>query len=469
MAHPETSWVPVPRNARSSKGISRRTLLKGAVAGISYPALAAFLSACGNDGGTAAGEAASASATGVAELRIPIHESPWLASFEEIARIYEEQTGTRINLRVFPYDGLRTQQIQAVTTGGEAFDLFTIDSSWVGQFFDQGWVTPLAEIDDGFSWPQDLIEYDSVARWDPEQRMTLPDAPVMGIPINGNMHLFMYRRDLFEDLGLDVPATWREAIANGEAAGDAVEYGYVVRGQPADAGTSITFDFGPLLHSHGGDWFADPGTDWTPTINDAAAVEAMRTFQALAALGPADPQSIGQTEMLSLLQAGRALQCHMVAAVYPHLDNEEESSVPDLVDYAVVPAGSGDPSPLIGAWTQSIPVHIPDERKRAAYEFLTWIVDAEVQRQYAEAGGIVTNQTVYDSDLPEQDEFRYMRALGESSQYARRSLIYPFSQEMAEVTERSLADILSGQVEIQPGLDQIAQELERIVQEAGYT
>jgi multiple sugar transport system substrate-binding protein len=456
-------------NTADAAGISRRTLLKGAVAGISYPALAAFLSACGGDGGgstTAGGSSAPAS---VDEIHIPIHESPWLASFEEVARIYEQQTGIHVDLRVFPYDGLRTQQVNAVTTGGESFDIFTVDSSWVGQFFDQGWITPLAEIDEGFAWPDDLITYDSVARWDAQRRMTLPDAPVMGIPINGNMHLFMYRRDLYEDLDLEVPQTWEDAIANGEVAGDAVEYGYVVRGQPSDAGTSITFNFGPLLHSHGGDWFVDPGTDWTPAINNEAAAEAMHTYRALAELGPRDPQSIGQAEMLSLMQAGRSLQCHMVAAVYPHLDNPDDSSVANLVDYAVVPQATSGPTPLIGAWTQCIPVHIADERKRAAYDFLTWIADAEVQRQYAEAGGIVTNQTVYESDLPDQDEFRYMDALGDSNEHAFRSLIFPFSQEMAEVTERFLAEILSGTTDIQPGLDRIATELERIVQEAGYT
>jgi ABC-type glycerol-3-phosphate transport system substrate-binding protein len=61
---------------------------------------------------------------------------------------------------------------------------------------------------------------------------------------------------------------------------------------------------------------------------------------------------------------------------------------------------------LIGAWTQAVPVHIDDERKRAAYDFLMWITDAEVQRRYAEAGGIVTNQQVYDSDLTQQYDFR---------------------------------------------------------------
>ena len=57
---------------------------------------------------------------------------------------------------------------------------------------------------------------------------------VMSLPLNGNVDLFVYRKDLYDKLGLQLPKTWDDAIENGRKAQKAgiVKYGYVTRGQP---------------------------------------------------------------------------------------------------------------------------------------------------------------------------------------------------------------------------------------------
>src|SRR5690606_35161646 len=125
-----------------------------------------------------------------------------------------------------------------------------------------------------------LIEFDGVGRWDEDLRTTSPDGIPYSLPINGNIHLFMYRADLYEQLGLEVPTDWDGVLANGEEAraAGAVTDGYVVRGK------TLTYDFSALLFSEGGEWFeGELDGDWTPTIDTPEMRAALQTFADLAA------------------------------------------------------------------------------------------------------------------------------------------------------------------------------------------
>jgi hypothetical protein len=82
---------------------------------------------------------------------------PWLGSYEEIIADYESETGVRVNLTSFPFDGLMTQQANAAQIGSNAFDLFLLNEQWVGLFYDNQWVQPLTDVEPSFSW--DPVEH----------------------------------------------------------------------------------------------------------------------------------------------------------------------------------------------------------------------------------------------------------------------------------------------------------------------
>ena len=88
--------------------MSRREFLSSsAKAGISVAALATFLSSCGVTGERKGEEGAT--------ITIAINESPWLPSFQEIVRVYQEETGSGVEVQAFPFDDLRSKELNAVT------------------------------------------------------------------------------------------------------------------------------------------------------------------------------------------------------------------------------------------------------------------------------------------------------------------------------------------------------------------
>ncbi|MFC5997638.1 ABC transporter substrate-binding protein [Quadrisphaera sp. GCM10027208] len=409
------------------------------------------LSACGSDG--AAESDGDGDGVAVDEIVIATAETPWLASYEEMADLYEEETGVRVTMRTFPFDGLLTQQANAAQNGSNAFDVFQLNEQWVGQFYDNQWVQPLPEVDPDFAWDPNLIEFDGVGRWDAENRTTSVDGVPYALPINGNIHEFMYRADLYDELGLEVPTTWDEVIANGEAGlAGGVEHGYVLRGK------TPTYDFSAVLFSHGGRWFAgEQDGDWTPQADTPEFRAALEQFKALAEIGPDAPQTVAQAEATSLMQGGSVLQATLVSAVAAPLEDEGASTVAGQIGYAVLPGQT----PVSGTWTVGIPTGLPEERTQAAYDFITWLTSQETMQAWADAGGITTRTDV-DSDRPE------LQVIIDSADMIRGGLRYTFTPLMLEVTDPTIGEYLAGTVSLDEAVTRIQDGLTRVVEEAGF-
>lgn len=402
------------------------------------------------------GGASDAPVNKVTELNIPTAESPWLEGYKKMAAQYEAETGVKVNLTTFPFDGLLTQQANAAQSGSNAFDLFQINEVWTGQFYDNGWVQPLTDIDPEFSWDPNLMNFDGVGQWDKDAGITTPDGVAYSLPMNGNVQLFMYRTDIYDELGLTVPTTWAEALANGEKAmaAGAIESGYVLRGK---AGAGPTFDFSSVLFSEGGDWLTDPaGGDWTPSINTPEAKRALTIYRDLAAIGPDAPQTIGQAEATALMQSGSVLSSSLVVAVAAPLEDPNASTVAGKIGYALVPGEK----PVTGTWTLGVPTGLPADRAAAAYDFMTWLTSQKTQQAWVDAGG-VTVRTDLKSDRPE------IVAQIESAEFAHAALRYSFTPDLIAVTDPIIGEVVAGTMTVDDALVAMQDGVTKVVKDAG--
>lgn len=452
-------------------GMSRRSLIKLALASASVPALAS-LSACGNNQGTLPTGGSSSSGGGggskVTELVVATATTPWFDAYKAIVADYEKESGVKVTLQPFPFDGLMTQQINAMQQKSNAFDLFQINEGWVGQFYGQGWMRPLTDIDPSFTWDPGVASFDGLSNWDDTKKITDPSAPAVAMPLNGNMHILAYRKDVYEQLGMTPPKTWDEAIENGKKAMEAglVKYGYVSRGQGAAGGNSVTYDFSSLLHSYGIEYIKEAGVDWSPTIDTPEAHAAMEKYLELLKIGPANPQTIDQAGVIAAMQSGDALQGHMVVAVAPQLSNPDKSKVVDKIGYAVVPGGSAGPRPISGAWTIGVPTGLPDDRALAGLEFMKWLVSKPVQTKWGQNGGVITRSDVLE-ELGKDEKHPELGAMQQSLEHVHAGIRFPFGSKMLQSTEVNFNKIVAGQMSIADGMKQVSKDIKAAVAEAG--
>jgi len=450
--------------------VSRRHLL-GALP-IGGSAVAASLAGCASGGTGALGGGGSSGE--VTELIVPTARTPWLDAYRAVAAAYEEVSGIRVVLREFPYDGLYTQQVNAIQNSALPFDVFQIDEAGLWKFFENDWVVPFDEIDDGFTIDSEVLTYAGLPFWDPKRRTSDDSGHVMGHPINGNMDLFVYRQDLYGELGLSVPSTWDEALHNAQSASSSggIQYGHVPRSQATQNGLSVTYEFMPVFYSYGGSWFADEGVDWTPTINTDAGIAAATMYRELALTGPEEPMTIGQAEVISLMQGGKALQTHVVAAAANQFLDPDKSQIADVVGFAEVPAADpgGAPAPTSGTWSLCVPRGLAPERESAALDYIRWVLSEDAQTMFMEAGGIPTRRTVLESGAAGAgtgEASSYLAPLAQSMENVHAPVRYAFGPSMASQAEKHLSRIAAGDVEPARGMAELQDAVVDVVREAG--
>ena len=407
----------------------------------------------------------------VAPITIVINQSPWFEGFANVVETYEEETGNQVELDVNPFAGSLEKQRAAVRGAESPFDVLIINAGFFIEMYQGGFLRPLAEIDPSFELDSGVYTFDDSVYWNPETNRVDPAAgQLMTVPINPNIPLLYYRTDLYEELGLEVPETWEDLLANAKAIHDPpARYGIVQRG--ARGTFDVTYDVLPYLWSHGGDFFKDQkGGDFTITINSPESKAGLDTYLQLAAEA-GHPQTAGQSQsnVIQNMLTDKAGHLVVVIAAWAQMDDPNKSAVVGNVGFAVPPHAPGyDPAPPLGHWLAGIPRNIPKERQQAALAFLRWFQTYDAQVAYADGGAPPVREDVLKSDLAKEERFRWMTALAEALPYSRLTFTIPEASEIVAIAELRLNQAISGEISSAAALNGMAAEIEAVMQGAGY-
>jgi multiple sugar transport system substrate-binding protein len=415
--------------------------------------------------------AGTAAAQKVVPITVVINQSPWFNSFSQVVDAYEKATGNKVNLDVNPFAGSAEKQRSSVRAKEGQFDLLVMNSTWLAEFFHGGFLTPLNDIDPTFKIDPAVINYDDTAYWDAKSKRNSSKTGVpYGVPINGNIQVLYYRADLYEQAGLKVPTTWAELEANAAKLNNPPTiYGMVPRG--ARSASDISYDWMPYLQGNGGAIFKDEkGGDFTVTINSAAAKQALDEYITLAKkYGPPNPGSYGQAQVIQALLTGKAAHAAPVIAAWPQMDDPTKSAVVGKINVAPLPHGpNGKSTPTLGHFIGGIPRNIPKDRQVAALTFLKWFQTYDAQVVYAKAGQPPIRKDVFDAPFMKTPEFRWSKAIAESTPNAMMMYTVPEGPQIVSVLELRLNQALIGEKTSTDALNTMAVEIEDLMKKAGY-
>ncbi|MBE3639890.1 ABC transporter substrate-binding protein [Mangrovicoccus algicola] len=272
---------------------------------------------------------------------------------------------------------LRQRVTQDIATKGGQFDVMTIGTYEVPIWAAQDWLEPL----DGLSEAYDVEDILPAIRGG----LSI-DGTLYAAPFYGESSMVMYRKDLMEKAGMEMPEapTWDDIAAAAEAMTDkdAEIYGICLRGK-AGWGENMAF-LTAAANSFGARWF---DMEWQPQFDGEAWKTTLTTYLDLMNnYGPPGASSNGFNENLALFQSGKCGMWIDATVAASFVTNPDDSSVADQVGFALAPdAGLGKRGNWLWAWTLGIPAgtDAPEEAKT----FIEWATSKDYLALVAEKEG----------------------------------------------------------------------------------
>jgi len=403
------------------------------------------------------------------DITVLIGSTPWYPAFEKVVGLYEQQTGNHVKLDVTPFGNILEKARNAVRTGQSPYDLMTLDTQWTIEFYEGGFVSPLADVDPAFAMPKEVFHYGDSGYWNAQKRWrTAGGGKLMAYTVLGNVQLLYYRDDVLKQAGLAVPKTWNDVLAScTKLAKPPSTYGFVARGEK---GNGIRYDWQSVMLAEGAQVVKDPEAgDFTVTINSPQAKKALDLYvDLLKHCGPPNYGSLGQGDVIQLLATGKAALGDVVTAAFASFEDPNKSAVVGNLDTAPLPAGAnGAHGAVIGNWNAVIPKNAPDAQKKAALAFSRWFLTYDAQRAFAEAGGIPNRSDVYTSDLAKNPKYRWMPAYLETQKFAKQELGYAEGAQVEQILGLRLNQALIGEMGAGKALNTAAQEIEALFRKNG--
>ncbi|WP_422071540.1 ABC transporter substrate-binding protein [Tranquillimonas rosea] len=345
--------------------------------------------------GTAAGVGLVAGSAAVAvaeEITVATVNNADMIIMQELSSQWEEETGNTINWVVLEENILRQRVTTDIATGGGQYDIMTIGSYEAPIWGKQDWLEPLDGIE-GYDY-DDLI---SAVR----AGLSVDDT-LYALPFYAESSFTMYRTDLFEEAGLEMPdpPTYEEIMSYAEQLSDKENelYGICLRGKPG-WGENMAF-FGTLVNTHGGRWF---DMEWNPTLDQEPWANALDYYlEIMNNYGPPGAASNGFNENQALFQTGKCAMWIDATSAAGRVFNPEESQVADDVGFTAAPVAEVDKgNAWFWAWSLAIPAS--SQKVDVAKDFIAWATSEEYVNLVGEEKGWVavppgTRASTYENE-----------------------------------------------------------------------
>jgi sorbitol/mannitol transport system substrate-binding protein len=275
----------------------------------------------------------------------------------------EKHPGIAVEWVTLEENILRERVTTDIATQGGQYDVLTIGTYEVPIWAKQQWLVPLEGMPDDYD-ADDLLPAVSEA--------LSVDGNLYAAPFYGESAMVMYRTDLAEAAGIDMPdsPTWADIKAAAEAMTDKDNevYGICLRGKPG-WGENMAF-LTAMANSYGARWF---DMDWKPQFDSQEWNAALTDYLDLMTnYGPPGASSNGFNENLSLFQQGKCGMWIDATVAASFVTDPENSTVADKVSFAQFPNKEGMDNHGNWLWAWSLAIPASSQKQDAAKQFIAW-------------------------------------------------------------------------------------------------
>ena len=337
----------------SNNGISRRSVLKGAIAvsGVSA-ALGSFPKPA----------LAESKAINVLTLSQGIFGQP----FVDLSPVFSKETGIKVNLITMGYNEAIEKQMAAFAARSSAYDVVQVDSIFIKGFAKSGHLQPL----DPLIPKDELSDYfsDVPATF---KQMYSDDGKTYGLATIGNCQRFIYNLAHLQDVGLSAPETWDELLAAAQKVVDPGKnrYGFVAGTERLIKAFSV---FLPIFWANGGAVFDEK---MKPIFADQTGVDSLNLLLELVKTMPTGGPAYNEADETKAMATG--LGTLDPVAWIPDAITTADATLQAQLHSAVSPKGKVTQAPVMGGLGLTVSSYSEDAP--AAARYCAWFNSKDVQ------------------------------------------------------------------------------------------
>lgn len=339
------------------------------------------------------------------EVTIALVSNAQMTDAQKLSTEFEkENPGVTLKFVTLSENQARAKITMSTAMGGSEFDVVMISNFETPQWAKTGWLLPLTD------YINNTPGYDA-NDFIPSLRESLSyEGDMYSVPFYGESSFLMYRKDMFEQAGIQVPQTpgyqpsWQEVAdwAKTIKAKQVSDAGICLRGKPGWGEVLAPLD--TVINTFGGRWFDD---QWNAQLNSPEVKEAVNFYVDLInEAGELGASSTGFQECANLFGQGQTAMWYDATSAVSVL--EDPKTYPELqgkIGYLPAPIAKKPNSGWLYTWALGIPkaAKNPD----GAWKFISWMTSRDYLRMVGEQLGWARvppgSRTSTYTDLPEYE------------------------------------------------------------------
>lgn len=329
-------------------------------------------------------------------LAVLMEGHPTTDGIQALLPEFTKETGIEVELEVVPESDITAKMLLEFSSGSGRYDVVQNNIIFIPGFVSAGYIAPLDE--SATKFPASYDKADFVPGY---LNTNIVDGKLYGLPVYGESTFLMYRKDIFEQYGINPPQTFAEVVAaaktvkeksNGEMVG------ITMRGAQ---GIHSVYVWAGWLWGYGGEFITKDGKSALAADEAAASLDAFASV--LRDYGPVGVANFGWEENRVLFQSGKAAMTMDATVNGAFNEDPAISSVVGKVGYVPVPVETdklkGGSSSLA---VHSLYVASASQNKEAAWLFASW---ATAKEQQIKSFNIAPNSGVTSLAALNSDEF----------------------------------------------------------------
>lgn len=401
-------------------------------------------------------------------LKILMIGDPWVGAFDQLNPEFTELTGAEIVVDAYGYDATHEKEVLVGTSQSSDYDVIVLDSPWVGEFAEAGFVDDLKPYIDAtdpaiVAWDDFVPSFQEVSQW---------KGQIVGIPFGAYFVMLHYRTDLFEEAGLEPPKTFDEWKAAAAALTKDGMYGVALNNQRGSPVGQAYFEY---IWGMGGKPFESmyPGSpdmygDMTPLLDSPESIAVVELFIDMLEYEPVGAENLAWDERAALFSTGQVAMVSAWTVRTPGFANPEQSLVVDKFATTLFPSAEGvDPVPPLGGWVMGINAY--SQQKDMAWDYIKWFTSQETHKKFVLSGGPPSRlSTMQDPEVIAAQPWVPTVYETQAYTFADCRPRIPESSEIITTIGDYISRAIVGEMTAEEAMKAADEEIAQLLKDAGY-